>query len=228
MPTHTDLMSRLNELAEPDYAKFSASLSPGCPPMLGVRLPALRSLAKELAGDVPAALAALTDATFEERMLHGLVLGCAKLPDAERRARLEAFLPLINCWSLCDSPAALCKCMPKAPDFWLPWLRELALRDEEYPARFGIVCLLDHFTATPTGRRATLDACAAAPCAAPYTRLGIAWAVSVVAVKEPPLGEAFLRAGTLDAHTHNKAIQKVCESLRASPAYKAALRRLKR
>lgn len=224
---HEQLMARLHALAEPAYAKFSSALIPGCPPMLGVRLPALRALAKELAAG-PDPLAPLTSATFEERMLHGMVLGCAKLPDAERRALLEAFLPEMDNWSLCDSTAAGCKFMAKAPQAWLPWLQALALRQQEFAARFGIVCLMDHFSATAQGRRLLLQSCAAAPCPALYTRLGIAWAVSVAAVKEPDLGLAFLRRSTLDDFSHNKAIQKICESRRATPGYKAAVRALRR
>lgn len=223
------LLDRLQALAEPDYAAFSAALVPGCKPMLGVRLPALRRLARELARDLPAALAALGGDWFEEQMLTGLCIAYARLPDAERRELLETrFLPLLDNWSVCDATAATCKCMTASPDFWLPWLQGLAARDDEFPARFGLVCLLDHFTATPQDRRTVLRACQAAPCPAPYTRLAVAWAVSIAAVKEPDLGLAFLRADTLDAATHNKAIQKICESLRATPDYRAAVRALRR
>lgn len=219
---------RLQALAEKDYAAFSAALVPGCRPMLGVRLPALRKLARELAGDAETSLAALTDNTFEEQMLRGLVTAYAKGSDEVRRARLESLLPHITNWSVCDSTAMTCRFMARAPAFWLPWLQALARRPEEFPARFGLVCLLDHFTGTPQGRRAVLQSCAEARCPAPYTQLAVAWAVSIVTVKEPALGLAFLRQDTLDSATHNKAIQKTCESLRADAALRQAARALRR
>lgn len=231
MPTQSEIITQLSAMAEPEYAAFASRLIPGCPPMLGVRLPALRRYAAKLARDPAgpqAVVAQLGPEVFETRMLRGMVIGCAKLPNGERWRMLEDFLPLADNWSLCDSTAAGCRFMAKAPGFWLPRLQELARRDQEFPARFGLVCLLDHFTGTPEGRRLTLDACAAAPCPGLYTRLGAAWAVSVVAVKEPELGLAFLRTDPLDDFTHNKAIQKIRESRRATEEYRAAVLALKR
>lgn len=229
--TQKEILTRLQDLAEPEYARFSASLIPDPPPILGVRLPKLRALAKELAKTLPQSpelWQALDGPYLEQTMLHGMIIGAAKLSEEERRERLESFLPRITNWSTCDSTAISCKWMAKAPDFWLPWLTALARRDEEFPARFGIVCLLDHFTATSEGRRITLDACTSARCQAMYTRLGVAWAVSIAAVKEPELGIAYLQKDTLDDFTHNKAIRKICESLRSTPAYRARVRALLR
>lgn len=229
--TQKEILARLQDMAEPEYARFSASLIPDPPPILGVRLPRLRALAKELAKVLPrepALWQALEGPYLEQAMLHGMLLGAARLPDEERKERLEKFLPRVTNWSICDSTAISCKWMSKAPDIWLPWLTALARRDEEFPARFGIVCLLDHFTATPEGRRTTLDACTATSCPALYTRLGVAWAISIIAVKEPELGFTYLERDTLDDFTHNKAIQKICESLRSSPEYRARVRTLQR
>ena len=71
---------RLEQLAEPAYREFSAGLLPGTGNILGVRLPRLRALAKELArGDWRAALEQ-EDVFFEETMLRGMVIGAARLP----------------------------------------------------------------------------------------------------------------------------------------------------
>lgn len=228
MPTRDEILAHLQQMAEPAYARFAAGLIPHCPPMLGVRLPALRRLARELAAQPAASLAALGQAYFEERMLRGMVISYAKLSDEDRCSLLEDFLPVADNWSLCDSVAAGCKWMAKKPDFWLPWLWSLVKREEEFLARFGLVCLLDHFTNTPEGRRETLQACAALGSTALYARLGAAWAVSIVAVKEPALGLEFLSRNVLDDFTQNKAIQKICESRRATPAYRQAVRALRR
>ena len=158
MPTQSEIITQLSAMAEPEYAAFASRLIPGCPPMLGVRLPALRRYAAKLARDPAgpqAVVAQLGPEVFETRMLRGMVIGCAKLPSGERWRMLEDFLPLADNWSLCDSTAAGCRFMAKAPGFWLPRLQELARRDQEFPARFGLVCLLDHFTGTPEGRRLT-------------------------------------------------------------------------
>lgn len=229
--TQQEILARLQTMAEPAYARFSATLIPDPPPILGVRLPKLRTLAKELARALPAAPElwdALQGPYLEQSMLHGMLIGAARLDEEERRTRLEEFLPRVTNWSVCDSTAASCKWMARNPGFWLPWLQDLARRPEEFAARFGLVCLLDHFTATPEGRRLTLEACSAAPCPALYTRLAVAWAVSIAAVKEPELGLAYLKEDTLDDFTHNKAIRKICESLRSTPDYRTQVKALLR
>lgn len=229
--TQQEILARLQAMAEPEYARFSATLIPAPPPILGVRLPKLRTLARELAKALPASpelWQALEGPYLEQAMLHGMLIGAARMSDTQRRDRLEDFLPRVTNWSICDSTAVSCKWMARTPDFWQPWLLALSRREEEFSARFAIVCLLDHFTATPEGRRLTLEACTAASCPALYTRLGIAWAVSIVAVKEPELGLAYLKQDPLDDFTHNKSIRKICESLRSTPAYRTQVKALLR
>ena len=70
-----ELMARLTSLAEDDYRRFAASLLPGVDNLLGVRLPRLRRLARDIArGDGVDAIGRLfTEATFEEVMLEGMV-----------------------------------------------------------------------------------------------------------------------------------------------------------
>ena len=95
----------LTALAEKDYRVFSARLLPPGTPLLGVRLPRLRKLAKKIArSDWRAFLANRpADAVFEETMLRGMVIGCAEAPLPERLGLIAAFLPEIDNWSVCDS-----------------------------------------------------------------------------------------------------------------------------
>ena len=67
------LREQLLELTEPKYMKFTSALMPGVENVLGIRLPVLRSIAKEIAaGDWRAYLTEAEDFYFEERMLQGL------------------------------------------------------------------------------------------------------------------------------------------------------------
>ena len=80
-----ELREQLIHLAEPKYQKFAASLLPDAEKMFGVRLPALRKLAKEIArDDWRAFLETASFDYFEERMLGGMVIGCADMTVEER------------------------------------------------------------------------------------------------------------------------------------------------
>ena len=61
-----------------------------------------------------------------------------------------------------------------------------------------------------------------------YVRMAVAWGVSYAYIAFPEVTLAFLRQERLPAWTHNKAIQKICESRRVDKAEKEALRALKR
>ena len=97
------LREQLLELTEPKYMKFTSALIPGVENVLGIRLPVLRSIAKEIAaGDWRAYLAEAEDFYFEERMLQGLVIGYARCEPAEKLAHVARFVPKIDNWAVCD------------------------------------------------------------------------------------------------------------------------------
>ena len=75
------LRHRLECLAEPDYQAFSSRLLPKGTPLLGVRLPVLRKIARELARkDWHFYLDTASNDSFEEILLQGMVIGYADMP----------------------------------------------------------------------------------------------------------------------------------------------------
>lgn len=61
-----------------------------------------------------------------------------------------------------------------------------------------------------------------------YVQMAVAWAVSVCYVKYPKQTHEFLKESQMDVFTHNKSIQKICESFRVTKEQKSAVRKLKR
>ena len=94
---NSELRARLESLADPGYRAFSARLLPVGTPLLGVRLPALRRIARELSrGDWRAYLDGAADGSFEEILLQGMVIGYAEMDMGERQHRTAAFVPKIR------------------------------------------------------------------------------------------------------------------------------------
>lgn len=218
---------QLRALAEPDYRDFYIRLVPGLDNMLGVRMPALRRLARTLVrGDWRAWLDdPAPDRWYEETVLRGILTASAPMPQDERARRLAAFVPQIDNWAVCD-----CVCASlRAPDrVWLwDFLQPYVHSAEEFPARFAAVMLLTHFVTADDLAR-TLDALAAIPAAGYHARMGVAWAVSVCGVRFPAQTLAFLQTGALDDWTHNKSLQKMLESRRLPDALRAQVRGRKR
>ena len=98
----TDIQTALFALRDPAYQAFQSKLMPTVDPqtVIGVRMPALRKLAREIAR-TPAAedfLQELPHCYYEENNLHGLLISA--IPDYDRTvAALEAFLPCVDNWA---------------------------------------------------------------------------------------------------------------------------------
>ena len=93
------IRGQLLACAEPTYRAFSAKLLPtvDAARILGVRLPTLRKMAKQIAReDWRAYLADAGEDSLEELMLQGMVIGCVKTDLDDILPYVAAFVPKID------------------------------------------------------------------------------------------------------------------------------------
>lgn len=217
----------LLDLVEPSYQEFTSKLLPGIDNILGVRLPVLRNLAKDISKDNPIAyLNVATNDSFEEIMLQGMVIGYLKDIDLICN-QIEAFLPKINNWSVCDSFCAGLKITKKKPkemwEFILPYLKD----DREYYIRFAAVMLLNYYVDEEHIEEA-LQALDDIKHEAYYVKMAVAWAISIYYIKLPEQTMEYLGNNSLDNFTYNKALQKITESLRIDKDTKQMIKAMRR
>lgn len=211
--------------ADPQYAAFASSLLPGCPRhLLGVPVPELRRFARGLVrrGGFPA----IRPASFESVMLLGFCTAFAGGSFEERARRVEAFLPLIDNWSVCDSFCAALRFPPSEEEAWFRRIEPLFADERTYYARFAVVCALFRFNGAAYCERVLERLCSVSN-GAYYARMAVAWAVSAFYKSFPAQTLPLLSARRLDAWTHNKAIAKICELRGAAPEEKQRLRAMK-
>ncbi|AJY75114.1 DNA alkylation repair protein [Paenibacillus beijingensis] len=222
------IKEQLTELAESEYRKFSSGLIPNINNVLGVRLPELRKLAKTIAkGDWRAYLEAAESDYFEEVMLQGMVIGCAKADADEMLRYIAAFVPKIDNWSVCDSFCLGLKFAKKNQAKVWDFLQIYLSSDKEYEIRFGVVMLLNFFV-EETYIAAVLQRLDSIKHDGYYVKMAIAWAVAECYAKLPGPTMSFLESNSLDDFTFNKALQKITESYRVDPDTKALIRGMKR
>lgn len=105
MTASDEIRGRLFELRDEGYKAFQSRLVPTVSPemIIGVRIPELRQLAKELSGREEAAsfLSDLPHTYYDENNLHGLMISAIKRYD-DATAALDRFLPHIDNWATCD------------------------------------------------------------------------------------------------------------------------------
>jgi 3-methyladenine DNA glycosylase AlkD len=226
MLTNEELRTMLYQQADKKYAAFSGKLLPPGTRLIGVRLPALRCLARQLAADRAEVIGWLSQASddfFEERMLQGLVIGALYVEFFTRIGLIRSFLPKIDNWSICDSCCASLKCLrPDREQLW-PFLMECLASPAPYTQRFAVVMLLDHYADKEYAPKA-LAAFDAIQTGHYYVKMAIAWAVSVYFIKAPDITRRWLPGCRLDAFTRTKALQKAIESYRVTNEDKVWLR----
>ena len=225
------LLARLEGLRDPKYADFSAGLIPGAEGrMIGVRTPALRSIAREIAraeGWRDFLEASRAHGVYELRLLHAMVLGGARCPIAEKIALIDAFLPQVDNWAVCDGLCSSFKPKKDERDALFEFVCDCAASDVEFRKRFGLIMMMARFHEPPFLSR-VMAAYRDFRHDGYYARMGAAWGLATLWLYARNEALAILRENLWDDFTHNKAIQKLRESYRVSDADKALVLTLKR
>lgn len=218
----------LVENAEEKYSDFSSALVPGCDNMLGVRIPKLRALAKEIAKlDWRSYLANSNDNLFENVMLQGMVIGYAKTNIEETLEYLEKFIPKINNWSVNDCVCASLKTTNKNRQIVWDFLMKYKDEYDEFKQRVVAVMLMDYYLVDDYIDD-VFEVWNQLQHPGYYRQMGVAWGVATAYAKYPEKTYAYLKNNNLDDFTYNKAIQKMIESYRVSDEDKKLLRTMKR
>ena len=222
------IIERLFSLQDKEYGALQARTIPSVDKerIIGVRTPALRSFAKELAkeSDVDIFLASLPHKYFEEDQLHAFVVSLEKDFD-KCIACVEAFLPFIDNWATCDqfSPIAF----KKEPEKLLPYIDVWIKSDRTYTVRFAIGMLMQHFLDDRFDLKYA-DMVSAVHSEEYYVNMMIAWYFATALAKQYEAILPYIEQKRLAEWTHNKAIQKAIESYRITPEQKGYLRTLKK
>ena len=221
------IQEKLFTLQDLNYRQFQAKLMPTVDPdqIIGVRMPALRKLAKELKGTAEAEffLTALPHRYYDENNLHGLLL-CTRSGYEETVAGLDIFLPHVDNWATCDllSPRAFRTHPPQLPEQIRRWLDS----GDTYTVRFGLEMLMS-FYLDECFRPEYLDWAAEVKSEEYYVRMMVAWYFATALAKQYDAALPYLTGRRLEQWTHNKTIQKAVESYRITPEQKDDLRALR-
>ena len=230
-----DVRERLKALVLPgddEYREFNKRIVATNYEMLGVRTPALRKLAKEIAAgpDTEEYLweGVGADPVYEQVMLYGMVLAARarKMPMEEVFSRLERLIPYFDSWAHVDVIISDFKIFRKHREEVFRRFAPLRIHPGEFEKRTFVILLMD-YGLDADRIDATLEEFAGVPQGQYYVDMAIAWALSVALVKHYEHTELLLRRPVFSHFVHNKAIQKARESFRITPEQKEHLKSLK-
>ena len=120
--------------------------------ILGVHIPELKRLAKELsrsddAADLIVSFEAESTAgnlCFEEKIVWGLLINALKVSEMQKYAYLRAFVPAMDNWAVCDTICCNIKWMKDKEALW-EYLQPYFDSDREFEVRFAVVMSMIFF-----------------------------------------------------------------------------------
>lgn len=221
------ITEKLFELADTKYRDFQANLLPTVDKatIIGVRTPALRKLAKEMAGSAKAAafMLELPHTYYDENQLHTFLLSACKDYDICME-QIEAFLPYIDNWATCDQLSP--KILQKNPEDLLLHIKKWLASKHTYTIRFGMKMLMSFYLEAKF-QPEYLAWVAGVQSQEYYVKMMVAWYFATALAKQYDAAIPYLEQHKLEQWTHRKTIQKACESYRITAEQKAYLRTLR-
>ena len=215
-----NLTRQLETLAQDNesYAAFNQRIVNTKMPVIGVRVPDLRRLARELAPNMSAAgiskLLTAKNESFEYVLLCGLLITHARLDDQAAIDLTKQYLPRVDSWAHIDIFVE--KKRRFASEMWRNFALECLQSEAEFTVRYGVVSLMTNFL-----DEAHIDQVFAALRGIKhegyYAKMALAWLYATAAVHFFDLTLAELENEHIDAWTRNKAYQKMRESRRFTP-----------
>ena len=219
---YEQLIEKLQQNAEKDFAGFQRKITPNAGEVLGVRMGTLRDIAKKL--DYYALKACFDKNCFEQRLLLGLSLAYAKkLTPQEFFAEVDYVSHVFETWAEVD-----CFCSTvKKYDGLFEYAVSLTGDNAEFVARTGIVLIKRHFLDDEHIDRA-LDVISGIKTQYYYVRMGAAWTLCDAFIKHPDETRKVLFNRLPDDETVLMAIGKCIDSYRVLKESKDELRELRK
>ena len=227
---HDQIITQLNALSQGNetYAAFNKRIVNTKMPVIGVRVPDSRRLARKLAPDMSAAdiseLLTAQNESFDYVLLCGLLITHARLDDQMAINLTKQYLPCVDSWAHIDIFVE--KKRRFAGEVWWDFALECLLSEAEFTVRYGVIALMTNFL-----DEARIDQVFAALRRIKhdgyYVKMALAWLYATTAVHFFDLTLAKLENEHIDAWTRNKSYQKMRESRRFTPEQQAVISKKK-
>ena len=224
------IRDKLLELQDEKYREFNKKLCPDTNlEILGIRIPILRNLAKELVKeDYRPYLDNIENTYFEEVLLEGFIIGYSKVDIDEKLELIKRFVPKIDSWEISDTFCPTLKIKEKDKEkvwkFILPYLKS----DKEFEVRFAVIMMLDYYIVDEYVDKVILELDKIENNGY-YAKMAVAWTLAEIGIKYNEKAMQYLKGtNNLDEFTYNKTLQKLRESYRISKEQKEELKKMKK
>ncbi len=223
------IYEKLQSLSEEKYKNFSLKLLPKNTKLIGVRIPLIKNLARQLIKEsISNKYLQISLEEFiyqEEKMLYSLLIAYSKIDKNEKIKYIKNYVSFIKNWSECDTFCSALKDVKQAPDFFYNNFYDYHKSLSEYEIRFFYVIALNYFI-NDKYLPLILDLIKQQKCVGFYDKMAVSWFLATAYNKYPKLIEDFLINENLDDFILKKSISKICDSYQVNKEAKIHLRKL--
>ena len=166
------------------------------------------------------------DDLYEEKIIHGLIIGYIKEDFKVIINLLDTYIPCIDNWAVNDTVCANLKIFKNNQEGYR-YIKKLLKSKEPFTIRFALVLLLDFYVNEEYIDK-ILKIINEIKHDNYYVKMANAWALSICYIKYPEKTIPFLKKNNLDKWTQNKAISKIKDSKRVAKEEKLKIDKLKK
>ena len=235
--SYSEFRENLARLADDDYCEFSKKGIPTERPFIGVRIPLIREIVKEISPCFCTEFLKTEPVAIEEVLARGMVI-CelsyeemmVKRSEINGKSWFDSQVDIINNWCTCD---VFCSGVTKRIGGHLAEVLDqkidgLLSDSREFAVRVGLVLLkcaymdfdyLNVIFDRVENLREREEY---------YIKMASAWLVAECFTKYPEETFAYLKVSKLPKWTYNKTISKICDSYRVAEEDKVVLRKMRK
>lgn len=225
---YPELKNKLEQSADSEYRDFTMRICPSKHVFLGVRVPEVRKIAKQVSAGKIEEFISIQPMTYEEVLLRGFLI--ARLQYERTLKYFDSQLKYIDDWSTCDIfCSAISKQVKKnKEDFRAKKNVKLLNSNHEFITRVGLVMLKCCYVEPDYLEYIFAEADKLSGREEYYVRMGLAWLISECFIKHPQATMNYLSKSKLPPWTFNKTISKICDSYRVDTDIKNQLKKMRK
>ena len=193
---------------------------------IGIRMPILKKLAKEIAKSDYHEYFNKEHKYYEEYMIYGLIIGYLKLPFIEILNLLDSYIPYIDNWACVDTTVSNLKCFKDNLNDGYKYILKL-IKGDTYSIRFGLVLLLNYYIKDEYIDH-ILNLILNIKNNEYYVMMAKAWLLSYTYINYKEKTLQVLMNPKIDKVLVNKTISKICDSYRLNSKDKEEVRSYRR
>ena len=226
-----NLRKEIEKLEDTEYKKFNKNICKDTKyEMVGVRVPQLRALAKEIVIREDWKNYAVCEDIkyFEEIFVKGLIIAYSKISFEEKKKYIKEYISYIDSWALTDSFCPTLKIKAKELEEVWSFIALFLDSEKEFEVRFSVIMMLDYFIIDEYVDK-VIERLNKIKHEGYYVKTGVAWCLAEIGIKYNEKLMNFLNSkNDLDDFTYNKTLQKMIESYRITKEQKLILKEMKR